>query len=336
MADALSEALQKLSVAHSRTQLRSDYQSVAPHDGKIASDVACTSQSATIESQTASAEPVAATPAVTRFAAVAPCTQNPVTLEESASRGTIMASVAAVVAPPADTVPEVTMTCLVNESTAVPESHTQTPGDSPVSPVDSSSSPRLLSPPAPSADAEPDATPVPKPVQAAATTPIWKRPIAMVLEHRRHAAAVVVVICMAMFWFDDPTSSSTNGDSAETLAEDFSDVEAALSEFDVRSAPELKEPAEPIDVSTDYNLTIPTHDTLSQSSDSGANASETTATYPDSYGGLELPPSNGFGAANGATTEEQPSGFSVAPVSAPAGSGRSVKARLSHSIQPIN
>ncbi len=163
----------------------------------------------------------------------------------------------------------------------------------------------------------------------------WDRLMAGVSEHRRQLAAVVVIICMAGFWFEESRSSKSNSASSDTLTEDFADIEAALSEFDVQSGPAMREPAEPVDTSASpgFDLSIPSDNAFSAASEQ-SNPSETTATYPDEFGGLEIPANPNSTQQNSPTGTMQPSGFSAAPVSAPA--GRNVKAKLSHSIQPIN
>lgn len=163
----------------------------------------------------------------------------------------------------------------------------------------------------------------------------WEQLMTGVSEHRRQLAAVVVIICMAGLWFEESKSSKSNSASSDMLTEDFADIEAALSEFDVKSAPAMREPAEPVDTSASpgFDLSIPSDNAFSAASEQ-SNPSETTATYPDQFGGLEIPANPNPTQQNSQPGSMQSSGFSAAPVSAPA--GRNVKAKLSHSIQPIN
>lgn len=365
MADALSEALQKLSVARTGSQLRTDYQSPAPSEQSPAlptvvgqqespearcnEDTAvenayCDQASMTLEIATAQAmtseclTTLAMAPTVI-FTNVATSFVGSTSDSEegfrSASMKLVPVETTRLEPAPADCCQKATIPI---ESNTVSSATSESTGEVAMSA-------RTVAPATAMAEQTASVetkeaaglleTPVQKSQPMPTALPLWKRPVAAVLEHRRNAAAAVVLICMAMFWFDDPTSSTSTSNSAETMAEDFSDVEAALSEFDVRSAPEMKEPAEPIEVPTAFNLTIPTQEAVSNNN-SSSNPSEATATYPDSYSGLEVPASNGFGTTDGPATHAQSSGFSAAPVSAPAGSGRSVRARLSHSIQPIN
>jgi hypothetical protein len=363
MADALSEALQKLSVARTGSQLRTYYQSPAPSEqtpvlptvvgqqecpeagvaNSAVENAYCDQASMTLEIATAQAmtseclttlakaPPVTFSDFATSFVG---STSDPDEGYSSASMKLAQVETTHLEPTPADSCPKAPIPIESNTvSSATSESRGEvTTSTRTVAPAAKAEHPPSVEPPGAAGLLE---APVQKSQPMPTALPLWKRPAAAVLEHRRNAAAVVVLICMAMFWFDDPTSSTSTSNSAETMAEDFSDVEAALSEFDVRSAPEMKEPAEPIEVPTAFNLTIPTQEAVSNNN-SSSNPSEATATYPDSYGGLEVPASNGFGTTNGPATEAESSGFSAAPVSAPAGSGRSVRARLSHSIQPIN
>lgn len=166
--------------------------------------------------------------------------------------------------------------------------------------------------------------------------PAWRRAASYLLDNRRHAAAVVVLVCMGLFWFEDSTAVSPSSESSGALIEDFSDVEAALSEFDVQAAPPLKEPAEPVDVSSGFDLMIPAGDMNVGSNESSSSGSETAAAYPDSPGALEVPAANTYGGNGNIQSSNSWPGVPASAVSAPEGAGRSVKARLSRSIEPIN
>ncbi|MFN9717596.1 MAG: hypothetical protein ACK58L_02815 [Planctomycetota bacterium] len=160
----------------------------------------------------------------------------------------------------------------------------------------------------------------------------WAKMSRLVSERRRQLAAVVVIICMVGLWFDESGSSEPALSQADTLSEDFADVEAALSEFDVKSAPPMREPAEPVDAAgtPELDLTIPGDHVFSESVSGTQNAAKTIATSPNASGRTEIP------ATTNPIHQPESAGFSAAPVSVPSGKGRSVRARLSRSIQPVH
>jgi hypothetical protein len=161
------------------------------------------------------------------------------------------------------------------------------------------------------------------------------RPVNRILDNRRQAAAAVVIICMVIFWYGDGATNQRTIETADTLAEDFSEVEAALSEFSVRSAGELKEPAEPINTPSDFNLIIPSQDSMIEAQEVVSESSDATASYPSLQGSTGTRGA-GFETETNPVSGSASTGFSTAPVSNPTGAGRSIKAKLSNVIQSIN
>lgn len=312
MADALSEALQKLSIA--RTQTHSAASSVGGPVGPRDRDEV--------------ANPVPLT-ASTSSDCVAECI-SPVNAVETSQKENISAIAEVPMSPTASA----TATIQSHESPAmlsVPREDAELP-DSPETTGNTVAVPDVELP----TNGEVGSGPASVVNSTFARVPAWRRATSYLLENRRHAAAVVVLICMGFFWLDDSSTASRSGDGSETFVEDFSDVEAALSEFDVQSAPPLKEPAEPVDVASGFDLTIPAGDSATANHDSGSSESGSVAAYPDSPGSADAPTVNTYGGSGNVQTGNSWPGVPASAVSAPEGSGRSVKARLSRSIEPIN
>jgi hypothetical protein len=86
-----------------------------------------------------------------------------------------------------------------------------------------------------------------------------RRPLLWIQENRRRTAAIVILLCMGLVLSDDGSDTTESLTSDEMYADELV-AESLLSEFDATYAQPTKEPADPVDASSQNDLlfTIPT------------------------------------------------------------------------------